>query len=117
MNETHFYTRRQNLLERMEEGVAIIAAAPHALRSNDTEYPYRQNSDFYYLCGLNESNAALVLIKTGMETKTLLYVEAYDAEHALWNGAKTGLDEARKRFRVDEVRDIADYPEIGRAHV
>lgn len=39
MNETHFYTRRQNLLERMEEGVAIIAAAPHALRSNDTEYP------------------------------------------------------------------------------
>ncbi|TDA63012.1 M24 family metallopeptidase [Sulfuricurvum sp. IAE1] len=111
MNETHFYTRRQNLLERMEEGVAIIAAAPHALRSNDTEYPYRQNSDFYYLCGLNESNAALVLIKTGMETKTLLYVEAYDAEHALWNGAKTGLDEARKRFRVDEVRDIADYPE------
>lgn len=91
--------------------MAIIAAAPHALRSNDTEYPYRQNSDFYYLCGLNESNAALVLIKTGMETKTLLYVEAYDAEHALWNGAKTGLDEARKRFRVDEVRDIADYPE------
>lgn len=95
----------------MEEGVAIIAAAPHAFRSNDTEYPYRQNSDFYYLTGLEESNAVLVLTKTLSETKTILYVEAYDAEYALWNGAKMGIEGARKRFRVDEVRDVAQYPE------
>ncbi len=121
MNETHFYTRRQKLLEQMEEGVAILSAAPHALRSNDTEYPYRQNSDFYYLTGLAESNAVLLLIKTAAQTRTILYVEAYDAEYALWNGAKMGLEGARKRFRVDEVRDVAQYPneikELLREHV
>ncbi len=121
MNETHFYTRRQKLLEQMEEGVAIIASASHALRSNDTEYPYRQNSDFYYLTGFEESNAVLVLTKTASEAKMILYVEAYNAEYALWNGAKTGLEGARARFHVDEVRDVAEYSpqvkELLREHV
>ncbi len=121
MNETHFFNRRHKLLERLEEGVAIIASAPHALRSNDTEYPYRQNSDFYYLTGFEESNAVLVLTKTLSQTKCILYVEPYDAEYALWNGAKTGLEGARERFRVDEVRDVTQYPkeikELLREHV
>jgi Xaa-Pro aminopeptidase len=52
MNETHFLNRRSKLLDMMGEGVAIITSAPPQTRSNDTEYPYRQNSDFYYLCGL-----------------------------------------------------------------
>jgi Xaa-Pro aminopeptidase len=121
MNETHFFNRRQKLLDQMEEGVAIITSAPFQLRSNDTEYPYRQNSDFYYLCGFNEDNSVLVLIKTVDSTKTLFFVEAYNAEHALWNGSKLGVDGARDRFRVDEVHDVAQYggmiKEILREHV
>lgn len=121
MNETHFFERRRRLLDLMDEGVAIIVSAPLQTRSNDTEYPYRQNSDFYYLCGFTEDNSLLVLIKTATETKTLLFVEAYNAEHALWNGARLGLEGAKERFSVDEVRDIADYhetiKEILREHI
>lgn len=121
MNEIHYYERRHKLLARMEEGVAIIASAPIQTRSNDTEYPYRQNSDFYYLCGFNEDNSVLVLIKTLDSTKMLLFVEAYNAEHALWNGAKLGVDGACERFRVDEVHDVAEYggmiKEILREHI
>ena len=105
----------------MEEGVAIIASAPHLVRSNDTEYPYRQNSDLYYLTGFEESNTVLLLAKTPTETKTILYVEPYNAEYALWNGAKMGLEGARERFRVDEVRDVNGYDkeikDILREHV
>jgi Xaa-Pro aminopeptidase len=121
MNEIHFYNRRTKLLTMMEEGVAIITSAPIQTRSNDTEYPYRQNSDFYYLCGLNEDNAILVSVKTSESTKTILFVEAYNAESALWNGAKLGVDGTRERFRVDEVHDVAEYggmiKEIVREHV
>ncbi len=121
MNETHFYNRRAKLLDLMEEGVAIITSAPIQTRSNDTEYPYRQNSDFYYLCGFNEDNAILVLIKTPESTKTILFVEAHNAEHALWNGARLGVDGARERFRVDEIHDVAIYgdkiKELLREHV
>lgn len=121
MNEQHYFHRRHTLLEQMHEGVAIIASAPHTFRSNDTEYPYRQNSDFYYLTGLDESNAAIVLVKSAHETKTILYLEAHNEEYALWNGAKLGLERARERFRVDEVRDISEYAsgikEVLREHV
>lgn len=111
MNETHFYERRRNLLDRMGEGVAIISSASPQTRSNDTEYPYRQNSDFYYLCGFEEDNAVLVLVKTPQTSKTILFVEAINEEHALWNGARLGIEEGKKRFSVDEVRDVATYPE------
>ena len=111
MNEIHFYNRRTNLFDQMEDGVAIITSAPLQTRSNDTEFPYRQNSDFYYLCGFNEDNAVLVLIKTPNTSNTILFVEAHNAEHALWNGARLGVDGARERFSVDEVHDVATYSE------
>jgi Xaa-Pro aminopeptidase len=109
MNETHFLNRRQKLFDLMDEGVAIITSAPTQTRSNDTDYSYRQNSDFYYLCGFNEDNSVLVLIKTPESTKTILFVEAHNAEHALWNGARLGVEGAKERFSVDEVYDIAEY--------
>lgn len=121
MNETHFLDRRTKLLAQMEEGVAIVTAAAPAVRSNDTEHPYRQNSDFYYLTGFNESNSLLILIKTYSETKTILYVEAYDEQYALWNGARHGIEKAKERFYVDDVRNIKDFPdeikELLREHV
>ncbi|MDD5053535.1 MAG: aminopeptidase P N-terminal domain-containing protein [Sulfuricurvum sp.] len=121
MNEIHFYNRRAKLLDLMEEGIAILTSAPIQTRSNDTEFPYRQNSDFYYLCGFNEDNAVLVLIKTPNASKTILFVEAHNAEHALWNGARLGIDGARERFSVDEIRDVAEYAkdvkELLREHI
>ncbi|WP_295054997.1 aminopeptidase P N-terminal domain-containing protein [Sulfuricurvum sp.] len=121
MNEIHFSQRRAQLLDLMEEGVAIVASASAKTRSNDTEYPYRQNSDFYYLCGLNEDNAVLILSKSGESTKTLLFVQAHNAEHALWNGERIGLERAREHFSVDEVHDSAEYSgmikELLREHI
>jgi len=111
MKEIHYSNRRKQILERMEQGVAIISAAMPAVRSNDTEHPYRQNSDFYYLTGFNESNSLLILIKTHSETKTILYVEAYDEQYALWNGARHGIEKAKERFDVDEVRNIKNFPD------
>lgn len=121
MNETHFLNHRSKLLTMMEEGVAIVTSAPPQTRSNDTEYPYRQNSDFYYLCGFNEDNSVLVLLKTSESTKTILFVEAHNPEHALWNGARLGVDGAREKFSVDEVHDIAEFSgmikELLREHI
>lgn len=121
MNETYFLNRRSKLLGSMEEGVAIITSAPTQTRSNDTEYPYRQNSDFYYLCGFNEDNAVLVLIKTAESAKSILFVEAYNAESALWNGARLGVEGARERLSVDEVHESAEYSgmikELLREHI
>jgi Xaa-Pro aminopeptidase len=109
MNELHYDLRRQKLLNFFEEGVVILSSASPQTRSNDTEYPYRQSSDFYYMCGFKEDNALLVLVKTKEFSKTILFVEPYNEEHALWNGARLGVEKAKERFSVDEVYDIHGY--------
>ncbi|MEX2575146.1 MAG: aminopeptidase P N-terminal domain-containing protein, partial [Halofilum sp. (in: g-proteobacteria)] len=56
------YARRRRTLMRMmgEEGIAILPSAPHAVRSRDVEYPYRQDSDLQYLSGFPEPEAVAV---------------------------------------------------------
>ena len=121
MNETHYELRRQKLLDYLEEGVVILNSAPPKTRSNDTEYPYRQNSDFYYMCGFQEDNALLVLVKTKEFSKIVLFVEPYNEEHVLWNGSRLGIERAKEHFCVDEVYDIYGFSivikELLRDHV
>ena len=112
MNEIHYKSRRQKLLSSLEEGVIILTSAPAKTRSNDTQYPYRQNSDFYYMCGFQEDNSLLVMVKTKEAVKCMMFVEGYDEEHALWNGSRLGVEKAKERFDVDEVHDIHDYPTL-----
>ena len=59
-----FATRRQRLMDRMRAdggGIAIMATAPEAIRNRDAEYPYRHDSDFFYLTGFTEPDAWLAL--------------------------------------------------------
>lgn len=112
MNEIHYELRRQKLLSSLEEGIIILSSASPQTRSNDTQYPYRQNSDFYYMCGFGEDNALLVLVKTKEITKSILFIEPYSEEHALWNGSRLGVEKAKERFCVDEVHDIHEYPTL-----
>ena len=49
-------------MRRMDpNSVAIIPAAREAVRSHDTNYRYRQNSDFFYLTGFEEPDAIAVI--------------------------------------------------------
>ncbi len=96
----------------MKEGVGVVASARWQTRSNDTEYPYRQSSDFYYLSGFKEDNAALVFVKKPAETKTLLFVQPKNAQMELWTGVRMGVEAASKHFDVDEVHSIDDYENV-----
>ena len=68
-----FARRRRTLMERMGPGsVALLPAAPPAPRNRDVHYPYRQDSDFYYLTGFPEPEALAVLIPGGEQEFLLL---------------------------------------------
>ncbi len=65
ISSQEYSRRRQALLATMQPGsAALIFAAPEVTRSADSEYPYRQSSDFWYFTGFNEPEAVLVLIKS-----------------------------------------------------
>ena len=62
--QDEFLQRRERVLSRMPQNtVAIVSGHSELTRSNDTEYPFRQNSYFHYLTGFNEPDAVLVLTK------------------------------------------------------
>ena len=108
-----FQQRRQALLAKMAPGsAALIFAAPEVTRSNDTEYPFRQNSDFWYFTGFNEPQALLVLIKSNeTHNHSVLFNRVRDLTAEVWFGRRLGQDAAPTKLAVDRALpwdDIGD---------
>ncbi|WP_457745985.1 aminopeptidase P N-terminal domain-containing protein [Sulfurimonas sp.] len=104
MKEKEYERRRKKLGKKLEDSsVAVFFSASYKVRSNDTEYPFRQESNFYYLTGFTEDSAALVLVKEKKKVKSYLFVEKRDKEKEMWSGKRLGKEGAKKCFRVDEV--------------
>jgi len=107
IKEKEYASRRKKLLKKLSiNSVAVLFSSEYKVRSNDTEYPFRQNSNFYYMSGFKENRSALVFIKTKKGSKTILFVAKKDKKQELWNGKRLGEKKVKKRFLVDEVRCI-----------
>ncbi|MGE1562884.1 Xaa-Pro aminopeptidase [Pantoea septica] len=100
-----FQQRRQALLAKMTPGsAALIFAAPEVTRSNDSEYPFRQNSDFLYFTGFNEPQALLVLIKSDeTHNHSVLFNRVRDLTAEIWFGRRLGQDAAPEKLGVDRA--------------
>lgn len=112
---TEYYDRRKRALAAFD-GVAIIPAAHAALRNNDTEYEFRQNSDFYYLTGFDEPDAVLVLARNHPEHQAVLFLRERDRAMEIWNGRRLGVERAvdvlgvDAAFPIDELHErLPDY--------
>lgn len=105
MTQQEFNSRRQALLAKMAPAsAAIIFSAPEATRSADTEYPYRQNSDFWYLTGFNEPEAVLILVKSDeTHNHSVLFNRVRDLAAETWFGRRLGQDAAPAKLGVDRA--------------
>ncbi|MDT5155757.1 MAG: Xaa-Pro aminopeptidase [Acidobacteriota bacterium] len=98
-------------MRRMEpNSVAILPAAREVARSNDTEYRFRQDSDFYYLTGFKEPDAVAV-VAPGREARFTLFVRPRDKEKETWTGRRAGVEGAREAFGADEAFPIEELQE------
>ncbi|HEX8559510.1 MAG TPA: Xaa-Pro aminopeptidase [Pyrinomonadaceae bacterium] len=96
-------------MRRMEPGsVAIIPAARQVTRSHDTEYRFRQDSDFYYLTGFREPDA-LAVVAPGREKPFTLFVRPRDREKEIWNGRRAGVEGAREAYGADEAFAVEEF--------
>lgn len=98
-------------MRRMDaKSVAIIPAAREAVRSHDTNYRYRQNSDFFYLTGFEEPDA-IAVIAPSQAKKFTLFVRPRDPERAIWDGYRAGVEGATGDYSADEAFPIAEFDE------
>jgi Xaa-Pro aminopeptidase len=93
-----------------QDSVAIISSAPEAPRSNDTNYRYRQNSDFYYLTGFDEPEA-IAVITPKQDEKFTLFVRPRDPEREIWDGRRAGVEGAVKQYGADVAFPIEEFRE------
>ncbi|MBL0707674.1 MAG: aminopeptidase P N-terminal domain-containing protein [Sulfurimonas sp.] len=99
------YKKRRDIFSKKlkDNSIAIFSSAKPKIRSNDTEYPYRQDSNFYYLSGFKEDNSYIVFMKKDNIAQSFLFVQKKDAKDELWNGKRVGKEEAKKRFLFDKI--------------
>ena len=93
-----------------KNSVAIIPAAREAVRSHDTHYRYRQNSDFFYLTGFEEPEA-IAVISPSREKKFTLFVRPRDLEQEIWTGYRSGIEGAVADYSADAAFTISEFDE------
>ncbi len=100
-----------DFIRRMDpNSVAIIPAAREAVRSHDTNYRYRQNSDFFYLTGFEEPDA-IAVIAPSKTPKFTLFVRPRDPEREIWDGYRAGVEGAKNDYSADEAFPVAEFDE------
>ena len=99
----------KEFMRRIEkDSVAIIPAAREAVRSHDTNYRYRQNSDFFYLTGFEEPEA-IAVIAPSRDKKFTLFVRPRDLDQEIWYGYRAGVEGAKRDYSADEAFTIDQF--------
>ena len=113
MKRDEFARRRRQLMRMMgKDAIAILPAAPVRRRNGDSDYPYRQDSDFHFLTGFPEPEAVAVLIPQRAEGDYVLFCRDRDPLKELWDGARAGTDGAVARYGAADAFPIGDIDEI-----
>ncbi|MBB3062113.1 Xaa-Pro aminopeptidase [Microbulbifer rhizosphaerae] len=113
IGKAEFARRRARLIAGLLPGsLAIVPAAREQLRSRDTYFPFRQDSDFLYLTGFEEPEALLVLVPGRTQGEALLFCRERDAEKETWEGPRLGPERAAEHCGLCDAFPIGDLDDI-----
>ncbi len=113
MKAKEFAKRRENFLSMLgKDALAIIANAPKKIRNRDVHFPFRSDSDFYYLTGFNQEDAVAVFVPGREQGKFILFCQERDEKKKLWDGDDIGLVEAVADYQADDAYPLEDIEEI-----
>lgn len=109
---SEFIARRAAFAEQMaDNSIALFPANGEVTRSNDTEYNFCQDKDFYYLTGFNEPDAILAIEKVAGEARSVLFCRDKDPLQEVWHGRRVGAEKAKTEYGFDQTFVLADADE------
>ncbi len=105
--------RRADLMGMIgRQAAAIIPGAQEKIRNNDVHYPFRQDSDFWYLTGFDEPDAILVLLPDGQRSRSILFCRERNRQREQWDGPRAGLEGAVDIYGMQDAFPITDIDDI-----
>jgi Xaa-Pro aminopeptidase len=113
MEQKEFARRRKQLMRMMgPDSIAILPTNPEQSRNRDVDFPFRPDSDFYYLTGFAEPEAVAVLTPGRKHGEYLLFCRDRDPEMETWHGRRAGPEGVVERFGADDAFPISDIDDI-----
>ncbi|MBX3277903.1 MAG: aminopeptidase P N-terminal domain-containing protein [Acidobacteria bacterium] len=106
-------TRLTEFLQRMDrDAVAVFVGGRDRRRNGDTDFEFRQDTDFFYLTRLNEPDCVAVLSPSHPEHKYVLFVRPRVREEEIWTGIRTGVEGAVADYGADAAFEISRLDEV-----
>jgi Xaa-Pro aminopeptidase len=104
-----YKNRRQKLESLMNEGEILILSSPtEFIRNGSVGFPFRQDSNLYYLTGFEEPGSILVF-RPHKKPQTILFVNDKDSTREMWDGFRFGPSHAQTEFQMDAVFSISQF--------
>jgi Xaa-Pro aminopeptidase len=112
MSTEHVRRRRELMASMGPKSIAILPGASEKLRNRDTHYPFRQDSDFWYLTGFPEPEAVAVLVPGRAAAEYVLFCRDKNPVAEAWDGKRAGPEGAVAAFGADDAFPIGDIDDI-----
>jgi Xaa-Pro aminopeptidase len=108
--------RRQALREKLPpNSVAVFFANAVRNRSNDVDYAYHQDPNFYYLTGYKEPDAVLLIFKdkqtanNGTQYDEIIFVQPRNANAEMWNGRRLGDEGVKSKLGLNQAFNNTEF--------
>lgn len=110
--DMNIFTQRREAVGQSIPGAALIVAAhPEHIRNHDVGFPYRQDSNLFYLTGFEEPESVLVF-RPGLSPETVMFVRRRDPERETWDGFRYGPEGVEREFKIDKAYPIEEFSKV-----
>lgn len=110
-----FIKNRSKLVASLEPGsVAVVCSGERVKRSGDQYYPFRQQSDFFYLTGLHREGYVLFLAPDHPreEFREVLMMREPSEKERMWSGPGLSVAEVVHRSGITHIRGMEEMDEL-----
>ena len=108
-----FQRRRAELVNQIGDAdIVILPNATVKQRNSDVDYPFRPDSDFFYLTGFHEPESVAVICPNREQGEYVLFCREKDQLREMWDGRRAGLEGAVADFAADDAFPIDDIEDI-----
>jgi len=102
--------RRERFMQLLgPDSMLILWSAPERVYSGDVNYPYRQDSNFFYLTGIEQPESILVILPGNKTKKEILFVRPRDPVREHWEGHSLSADEAVRLSGINTVYQTIEF--------
>ncbi|QLY25647.1 aminopeptidase P family protein [Bdellovibrio sp. KM01] len=106
-----FAERRKKLGQQIPGSALVVASHPELIRNHDVHFPYRQDSNMFYLTGWEEPDSILI-VRPGQTPESVMFVRRRDRERETWDGFRYGPEGCEQEFKIDKCYPIDEFEKM-----